>query len=93
MHKKRYIFGELQRDLNLLNRHKIWTWDPSTRRPYPGFATLQLPMWHQYRVELWPHCGQWSGIEDQYGNELEFPAAFRQSQRKCREKGIVKIVL
>lgn len=82
--------GELQRELNLLDPHKIWTWDPATRRPYLGYPKLQLPMWHQYRVELYPHVGQLSGIEDQHGNELTFPSAFRLA-RDGKPKGIVKI--
>ena len=50
--------GELQRDLNLLDPHKVWTWDPASRRPYRGYPKRQLPMWHTYRVELYPHVGQ-----------------------------------
>ena len=88
---KRLAFGSLQRDLNLLDPHKIWTWDESSRRACPGFASLQLPMWHQYRVELYPHYRQLCGITDKYGNELEFPSAFRQSQRGFKPKGIVKL--
>ena len=38
-------------------------------------------MWHRCRVELYPHVGQLSGIRDKYGNELEFPSAFRLSRR------------
>ena len=46
-------------------------------------------MWHQYRVELYPHItGMPSGITDQYGYELEFPSAFRQS-RGYQPKGII----
>lgn len=30
----RLTSGALQRELNLLDSHKIWTWDPRTRRPY-----------------------------------------------------------
>jgi len=82
--------GELQRELNLLEPHKIWTWDPATRRPYHGYPKLQLPMWHQYRVELYPHVGQLSGIRDQHGNELTFPSAFRLSH-DGKPKGIIKI--
>jgi hypothetical protein len=48
-------------------------------------------MWHQYRVELYPHFGQLSGIRDKYGNDLEFPSAFRISRRDGRARGIVKI--
>lgn len=82
--------GDLQRELNLLDPHKIWTWDPASRRPYRGYPKRQLPIWHQYRVELYPHVGQLCGIRDQHGNELEFPAAFRLS-RGGKPKGIVKI--
>jgi len=85
------VSGELERDLNVLDPHKIWTWDPATRRPYRGYPKLQLPMWHVYRVELYPHFGQLCGIQDQYGHELEFPSAFRQSRRDGKPKGIVKI--
>jgi hypothetical protein len=87
----RLASGELERDLNLLDPHKIWTWDPASRRPYRGYPKRQLPMWHQYRIELYPHYGQLCGIRDQYGHELEFPSAFRQSRRDGKPKGIVRI--
>jgi len=83
--------GELHQRLNLLEPHKIWTWDPQSRRPYRGYPKLQLPMWHHYRVELYPHWGQPSGIRDQYGNEQTFPSAFRLSRRDGKLKGIIKI--
>ncbi len=84
--------GELQRELNLIDPHKIWTWDPATRSPYRGYPKLQLPMWHFYRVELYPHVAGWgSGIVDRHGHELEFPSAFRQSRRDGRPRGIVKL--
>lgn len=89
---KRLISGDLQRELNLLDPHKIWTWDPASRRPYRGYPKSQLPMWHQYRVELYPHFGQSSGIHDERGFELEFPAAFRRSRRDGRPKGIVSVL-
>lgn len=84
--------GNLQRRLNLADPHKVWTWDPATRRPYPGYPKRQLPMWHVYRAELYPHYGQPSGIRDKYGNELEFPSAFRLSRRDGAPRGIVKII-
>lgn len=86
--------GDLAQRLNLLDPHKVWTWDPSSRRPYRGYPKKQLPMWHTYRVELYPHVpglGIGCGIFDQYGNELEFPSAFRQSRRDGKLRGIVKI--
>ena len=88
---RRLASGTLEQDLNLLDPHKIWIWDPATRREYHGYPKKQLPMWHQYRVELYPHYGQPSGITDQYGNELEFPAAFRKCRRDSKARGIVKI--
>ena len=86
--------GALTQKLNLLDPYKIWTWDPQSRKPYRGYPKKQLPMWHRYRVELYPHVpglGVSSGIRDKYGNELEFPAAFRQSRRDGKPRGIVKI--
>jgi hypothetical protein len=86
--------GELTRQLNLLDPEKVWTWDPASRRPYRGYPKKQLPMWHRYRVELYPHVpglGIGCGIVDKFGHELEFPAAFRQSRRDGRPRGIVKI--
>jgi hypothetical protein len=86
--------GELTRQLNLLDPDKVWTWDPASRRPYRGYPKKQLPMWHRYRLELYPHVpglGIGSGIVDKHGHELEFPAAFRQSRRDGKPRGIVKL--
>ena len=88
----RLASGELQRELNLLDPHKVWTWDPSSRRPCRGYPKRQLPMWHQYRVELYPHfAGLPSGIRDEHGNEMEFPSAFRRSRRDGKPRGVIKI--
>jgi hypothetical protein len=86
--------GELTRQLNLIDPFKVWTWDPASRKPYRGYPKKQLPMWHRYRIELYPHIpgmGIGCGIFDRYGNELEFPSAFRQSRRDGKARGIVKI--
>lgn len=40
-----------------------------------------LPMWHKYRVELFP----------EFGNNQIFPAAFRRSRRNGSPGGIIKI--
>jgi hypothetical protein len=61
---RRFASGDLERDLNLLDSNKIWTWDPNSRRAFRGYPKRQLPMWHAYRVELYPHFGQLSGIKD-----------------------------
>lgn len=88
----RLISGDLERELNLLDPHKVWTWNPQARRPYRGYPKRQLPMWHQYRVELYPHAPSLlSGIRDRLGNELTFPSAFRLSRRDDKPRGIVKV--
>jgi len=84
--------GSLVQRLNLLDPHKVWTWDPDARVGHPGSPKKQLPMWHWYRVELYPHWGQPSSIKDKFGHDLEFPAAFRISRRDDLPKGIVKIM-
>jgi hypothetical protein len=88
---RRFASGEIERELNLLDPSKAWTWDPTQRRPYRGYPKKQLPMWHRYRVELYPHYGQFAGIRDKHGNELEFPSAFRLSRRDGQPRGIVRI--
>ncbi len=89
----RHLFsGELQQELNRLDPHKIWTWDPDSRRPYRGYPKRQLPMWHAYRVELYPHYGQVCGIRDAHGHDLQFPSAFRLSRQNGSPKGIVRII-
>lgn len=30
--------GQLERELNLIDPLKVWTWDPAHRRPYRGYA-------------------------------------------------------
>jgi hypothetical protein len=78
----------LEARLQLLD--PIWTWDTDSRYIPPESSKRQLPMWHKYRVELFPHVGQPTGILDPFGNQLMFPSAFRLS-RSFKPKGIVKI--
>lgn len=89
---KKLFGGALERELNLLDPLKAWTWDPESRKPYRGYPKKQLPMWHAHRVELYPHYGQISGIRDAHGHELQFPSAFRISRHSDAPKGIVQIV-
>lgn len=91
---RRFASGELQRALNALDPHGIWTWDPAARRPYRGYTKRQLPMWHAYRVELYPHYSEFqtSGITDARGRPLTFPSAFRTRRLTDEEKGIVRVL-
>jgi hypothetical protein len=87
------VFENQVSQLNNIDPFKIWTWDPNSRIFDPRSGKAQLPMWMRYRVELYPHIeGMFSGIKDQYGNNLQFPSAFRQSRRNFIPKGIVRIV-
>lgn len=88
-----FFSGDLARRLNLLDPFKVWTWDSGSRRPVAGHPRQQLPMWHRYRVELYPHFpGLRSGIRGPHGYELEFPAAFRLTRSGLKPKGIVQLV-
>lgn len=88
-----FVTGQLERDLNTQDPYKIWTWALHSRRPDTNSTKWQLPMWHQYRVELYPHYpGLLTGTKDKFGNDLEFPAAFRKSRTHDRPKGIVRII-
>lgn len=87
-----FATGQLERDLNALDEHKVWTWDHSERRPYRNYPKAQLPMWHVYRVELYPHFpGARTGIKDRFGNDKPFPSAFRERRETDEPKGIVKL--
>ncbi len=86
---KYFVCGKLHKDLNLFNEHKVWTWDPNSMRTASNFAKRQLPMWLIYRIELYPHYGQLSGLKDELGHDLLFPAAFRKSRFTNQQKGIV----
>jgi len=85
-------FSTIVQTLNLKNPNKIWAWDPNTRVQVAGFAKQQLPMWVHYRVELYPHLQQSSGIQDQHGNDLTFPSAFRQCRASGISKGIIRVI-
>ena len=84
--------GAMERDLNALDAQKAWTWHHQNRRWDPDSGKAQLPMWFAYHVELYPHFGQPAGITDQFGNQLQFPSAFRLSRRSYTAKGIARIV-
>ncbi len=87
-----FASGAIQRKLNALDPHKIWTWDPAERRAYRDYMKKQLPIWHVYRVELYPHFGQSSGIRDSHGHDLLFPSAFRLQRGTDAAKGIVQVL-
>lgn len=89
---RRFASGELERALNGLDPARSWTWEPRLRRRHLSATKLQLPMWHAYRVELYPHFpGLMAGV-DESGHELEFPAWFRKRRSDGKAKGIIRVV-
>ena len=89
-----FVSRRLERRLNALDPHGVWTWDPASRQPYLSYTKKQLPMWHVYRVELYPHYGSGpgTGIISPAGYERLFPVAFRHNRTTDEEKGIVKVI-
>ena len=85
-----YATGQLEQGLNLLDPHRVWTWDNAQRQPAPGKAFPQLPMWHRYRVELYPDYGQAFGRLPT-GSVVTAYTWFRRA-RDLRRKGIVQLV-
>ena len=86
----RFATGQLEADLNALER--IWTWSSTAKRPHRESEKSELPMWHKYRVDLWPqYMGSRSGIRDALGNDLPIAAAFRISRRQNRPRGLIKL--
>ncbi len=89
---RRYASGELERELNRIDPQKCWTWNHAERRAYRGYPKRQLPMWHAYRIELYPHFTGLIAGTDEHGQPREFPAWFRKCRRTGGPKGIVQIV-
>lgn len=89
---RRFASGELERELNALDPYKAWTWDHAARKRYRNYAKAQLPMWHHYRVELYPHYPGLIALQDRHGIDLQFPAAFRTERATDEPKGIIKIL-
>lgn len=87
-----YTLPDVVRELNKLDPYKVWTWDWNSRIYDRNSAKPQLPMWHRYKVELYPHVGQGTGIPDENGNEQMFPAAFRKTRDTFLPKGIIQII-
>ncbi|HUP61397.1 MAG TPA: hypothetical protein VNA69_13355 [Thermoanaerobaculia bacterium] len=86
----RFATGALERELNAIE--PIWTWNNKARRPHRESEKAELPMWHKYRVDLWPqYTGSRSGLRDRFGNDLPIAAAFRISRRLNRPRGLIKL--
>lgn len=95
-HPAKVWLGELERDLiaasEFEDAERVWTWSVAAKRSSEDSPVRKLPLWHRFRVELYPHYpGLLTGLNDHYGRALEFPAAFRLS-RGFRPKGIIQLL-
>ncbi|MEI7462468.1 MAG: hypothetical protein WCK15_23975 [Pirellula sp.] len=76
-------------------RASILVQGPRDRIKYPSWdASWRLWLVDQLEMmvnQLWS-AAPGSGICDKHGNELEFPAAFRQCRRDSQPKGIVRLI-
>lgn len=85
----RFASGDLEDDLNLLDPWKVWTWDEDQRHTTDNDSVGHLPMWHRYRVDLWPAWG-WPPQIDEFGHQVGPPYLFRHT-REGKPKGIIVI--
>jgi hypothetical protein len=90
---REFVSGQLEKRLNLLDRYRVWTWD---KQPWPkdDRGERQIPMWHQYRVALYPLTlpAMPCGIPGPKGAEQSFDRAFRRSRRGWKPRGMIQIV-
>lgn len=82
--------GTLQSQLNQLDPYHVWTWDASTRMKHPDASSKKLPMWHRYRVELYPQHLD-SGIYNLKGKRMNFLEAFQTTRGGRKHRGVLKI--
>lgn len=83
---------ELCNRLNQRDEHNVWTWKDKDRKRPAEAEKGQLPMWWEYRVEMWPEYGQWSGqIHPLKGEKLTHAQLFRIT-KQGEEKGIIKLL-
>ncbi|HXM17893.1 MAG TPA: hypothetical protein VN934_03685 [Candidatus Tumulicola sp.] len=80
--------GDLEMRLNGIDPYKCWTWDHRARRRHPDSTKAELPMWHIYRVDMFPH---WQG-QPPDGCDQHIPTLFRRQKATDKPKGIVKLL-
>jgi hypothetical protein len=88
-----YLSGRLEKRLNELDPKKVWTWDYKRRIQVANSDKSQLPMWVQYRVELFPDYGfNTSGILGPDRLPMPMSELFRFRRDDFKPKGIVRLI-
>lgn len=86
-----YKTRALHQALNALDPCRPWTWRQEHRRPDPD-GHLRIPLWHHYRVELFPYYGQpIGGFVNRTGAPTDYPTFYRHS-RDDEPKGVVRLL-
>lgn len=79
----------------LLQAEPRLPWDLTRRRIDPKTGLQKPLMWHEYRVEFFPHFPdhpQPTGVRDEHGGNLYFPSLFRRDKETRRPKGVIQII-
>lgn len=84
--------NELCIRLNKHDEYNVWTWKDKDRKRPSEAEKGQLPMWWQYRVEMWPEYGQWSGQIHPITEEKLTHAQLFRVTKQGEEKGIIKLL-
>ena len=81
--------------IGLLQQEPLLPWDLVRRRIDPVSDLPKPIMWHEYRVEIFPHFTDHpvpTGVRDEDENNLYFPTLFRRDRETGRPKGVIQIV-
>jgi hypothetical protein len=81
--------------VGLLQMEPPLPWDLTRRRIDPESGIPKPQMWHEYRVEIFPHFTdhpQPTGVRDEQGANLYFPTLFRRDKETGRPKGVIQII-
>jgi len=81
--------------VGLLQSEPSLPWDLTRRRIDRATNEMKPIMWHEYRVEIFPHFTDHpvpTGVHDERGDNLYFPQLFRLDKATRRPKGVIQII-
>jgi hypothetical protein len=85
---REFLSGRLEERLNQLDPYQAWNWKPNSLTP-DARGMMRYPLWHRYRVDLFPNIGQDTGIFDNAGNQRNFYSLMRWSRRVGTLRGVI----
>jgi hypothetical protein len=81
--------------VGLLQSEPLLPWDLVRRRIDRATNQPKPIMWHEHRVEIFSHFTDHpvpTGVRDDRGDNLYFPALFRRDKFTGRPKGVIQIL-